>query len=643
MLKYYFSICIFIIAITLHAQKDEILMKVGDAAVTTSEFKYIYEKNNGSAADYSQKSIQEYLDLYKRFKLKVQKAKSMQLDTVPELKSELEGYRKQLAASYLIDKEVTDQLLMELYERTDFDIRFSHIFVNASENAPEDAKKNALIKIQKYKSELASGRPFDELAKESEDFTSAAKGGDMGYYTAKLPSGFYELENALYKTKVGEISDIVKTKIGYHIVKVTDKRPARGIMSVSHIMVGQHQKELADSIVYALRTGSDFVNLVQKYSIDKTSNKNGGKLPAFGLNTYDKTFEDAAFALTKDGEFSLPILTKSGWHIIKRDNKPSKDSYDVFVKKMKGQISTDSRFDKAKEILIGKIKAGTNFKAYPHAITNFISTLTDDFNTYKWKPADNLSNEPVLEVGENSYSLQNFADYVKSNTKIRLKYDASKPKSEVVDELFQAFTNEKALEYEEKALPSKYPDFKSLMREYEEGILLFEATRIHVWDKANQDTIGLEKFYSLNKSNYSWDEQAKLVEYRIHTSDKSVAEKVFKLAGKKDWDKIDAKFNKKGDSLVTMTSTLQERDGKLLEGLTFAANSMTNLQYDDQIKAFTFKKIENILPKKQKTLSEARGYVVADYQDSLEKQWVSDLEKEFPVVIYKDAVMNLIK
>ena len=642
MLRYFISICIVTIAFSLQAQKDDVLMKVGDAMVTTSEFKYIYEKNNGSAADYSSKSLNEYLDLYKRFKLKVQKAKSMHLDTVPELKNELEGYRKQLAASYLIDKEVTDQLLRELYNRTDNDVRFSHIFVNAAENAPEETKKLALIKIQKFKDELATGKSFDALAKESEDFTSAAKGGDMGYFTAKLPSGFYELENALYNTKVGEISDIVKTKIGYHIIKVTDKRPARGIVSVSHIMLGTHQKELADSIVFALRTGADFVDMVQKYSIDKTSNRNGGKLPPFGINTYDKTFEDAAFALTNDGDFSLPVLTKSGWHIIKRDNKPSKDTYDLFVKKMKSQISSDSRFDKAKEILVEKIKAGTNYKEYPQNIATFTQSLTDDFNTYKWKPTDNLPNQPVLDLGGATYNLQNFADYVKTNTKIRLKYDATKPKAEVVNELFSSFANDKALEFEEKSLPTKYPDFKSLMREYEEGILLFEATRIHVWDKANQDTVGLEKFYNANKAKYTWDEQAKVVEYRVHTSDKGEAEKVYKLASKKDWEKIDSKFNKK-ESVVTMTSSMVEKEGKPLEGLSFAAKSISALQYDDQIKAFTFKKVESIMPKRQKSLGEARGYVVADYQDNLEKQWVSDLEKEFPVVVYQDVVAKLVK
>jgi peptidyl-prolyl cis-trans isomerase SurA len=259
--------------ISLYSQKeDQVLMRVGNSDVKVSEFKYIYEKNNGAGADYSQKSLNEYLDLYTKFKLKVEKAKSLQLDTISALVSELDGYRKQLASSYLIDKEVTDFLLQELHARTKEDVEFSHIFLPIAETATKAQKEEAKAKLREVKSKLVAGMSFEEAAKMySEDKTTASKGGNMGYFTAKLPSGFYELESALYNTPKGQVSDIVTSRIGYHLVKVTNRRPARGSLEVAHILVNPEQTKLADSIYQAIKGGADFDKLAQKYSIDKNT------------------------------------------------------------------------------------------------------------------------------------------------------------------------------------------------------------------------------------------------------------------------------------------------------------------------------------------------------------------------------------
>ncbi len=172
----------------LLAQNDPILMKVGNSDVRVSEFKYIYEKNNGASADYSQKSLSEYLDLYTKFKLKVEKAKQLRLDTISALKSELDGYRRQLASSYLIDKEVTDFLLHELYDRMKEDVEFAHIFIPVADNASNIQKEEAKDKLRNIKAKLVAGMKFEDAAKEfSQDKTTAVKGGQMGYFTAKLP------------------------------------------------------------------------------------------------------------------------------------------------------------------------------------------------------------------------------------------------------------------------------------------------------------------------------------------------------------------------------------------------------------------------------------------------------------------------
>src|SRR5690606_19542962 len=341
-----------VFAFTLSAQKDnEILMTVGKSAVTVGEFKYIYEKNNGEKADYSSKSIQEYLDLYTNFKLKVEKAKQLQLDTLQDLIDELKGYRKQLAGSYLIDKEVTESLLKELYERTKYDIEFSHIFIPIGPADNESKKEELKSQMMAIQSKIIAGQSFEEVAKEfSKDPNTAGKGGYMGYMSAKLPNGFYEFESALYNTGIQKISDIVESKIGYHLIKVLNKRPARGQIHVAHIFLKNDKKNsnlLIDSLYQRLSQGEEFSNLASSYSDDKNTNKSGGILPPFGINTYDIDFENQAFSLANDSEITKPFQSKSGWHIIKRLHKSEADTYDMFVRKMKPQVNKDERFNTA--------------------------------------------------------------------------------------------------------------------------------------------------------------------------------------------------------------------------------------------------------------------------------------------------------
>lgn len=631
--------------ISLYSQKeDQVLMRVGNSDVKVSEFKYIYEKNNGAGADYSQKSLNEYLDLYTKFKLKVEKAKSLQLDTISALVSELDGYRKQLASSYLIDKEVTDFLLQELHSRTKEDVEFSHIFLPISETATKAQKEEAKAKLREVKSKLVAGMSFEEAAKMySEDKTTASKGGNMGYFTAKLPSGFYELESALYNTPKGQVSDIVTSRIGYHLVKVTNRRPARGSLEVAHILVNPEQTKLADSIYQAIKGGADFDKLAQKYSIDKNTMKNGGKLPPFGINTYDRAFEDAAFALQANGDITSPTMTKSGWHIIKRTNKIQADTYELFVRKMKSQINKDQRFDAAKLKLIEDIKKSAGFKEDKMELAKFGSSLNEEFYSYKWNTEGIDNNKMLFSLGgDKVFTVNDFANYCKKNTKTRLKYDKSKPVTETVEELYNEYVNESAMAYEEQSLEAKYPDFRSLMREYEEGILLFEATKINVWDKANQDTVGLKSFYENVKGNYNWPEKAKVATYKISNVDKKTADKIYQFASKNDWAKLDKKFNKKS-KVIEFTESEFDKDSKEISGLAWKLGTISPLAADAKGNVYSFQKINNITPSKPKTLTEARGYVVADYQDFLEKEWMQMLKKEFQVKINQDVLTSLKK
>ncbi|MBK8620542.1 MAG: peptidyl-prolyl cis-trans isomerase [Saprospiraceae bacterium] len=642
-----FLFILFFFTSTVFAQKDnDILMTVGKSAVSVGEFKYIYEKNNGEKANYSDKSLSEYLDLYTNFKLKVEKAKQLKLDTLPELKMELQGYRKQLAGSYLIDKEVTENLLKELYERTKYDIEFSHIFlpVNPDENLSK--KEEIRSQMMAIKSKIISGQSFEEVAKEfSKDPNSASKGGYMGFLNAKLPTGFYGLESTLYNTPIQSVSDIVESKIGFHLVKVLNKRTARGQVQVAHIFLKNDKKNThlkADSLYNELMKGGDFSTIANQYSDDKNTSRTGGLLPPFGINTYENEFENVAFALANDGDISKPLTSKSGWHILTRVSKPEPDTYDIFVRKMKSQISKDERFEVAKLALINDIKQSNGFKENKSVYEQFVLTLQDDLYSYKWEPQNKNLDETLFIFGNSFIStLGDFTSFIKKNTKTRLKYDKGRPVAQTANDLYNEFVNEKAIEFEEKNLEYKYPDFKLLMREYEEGILLFEVTKTTVWDKANVDTIGLEKFYLDNKSKYLSEEKAKVSQFVIHSIEKSMIDKIKKDAKKLTSSKLTQKYNK-GTNLITVTEETLDKSHPLLKGMDWKTGSLSDITKNEQAKHQSFRKIIEIMPAQSKTISEARGYVVADYQDFLEKQWVSELKKEFTVVI-NQPIFNLLK
>ncbi|MBL0101147.1 MAG: hypothetical protein IPP49_14865 [Saprospiraceae bacterium] len=268
--------------------------------------------------------------------------------------------------------------------------------------------------------------------------------------------------------------------------------------------------------------------------------------------------------------------------------------------------------------------------------------MNEEFYSYKWSPEQLENNKVLFSLGgSNIYKVSDFANYCKKNTKTRLKYDKSKPLVETVEELYKEYVNESAMAFEEKSLETKYPDFKSLMREYEEGILLFEAAKINVWDKANQDTIGLKNFYEQHRSNYKWGEKVAISDITITGVDIKLAEKIHSFIMKNDKVKAEKKFNKKS-KVIQFNDGEYEKGAKDLAGLDWKVGAVSPLVQDATKTAYTFKKINKIITPKEKTLSEARGYVVADYQDFLEKEWLNTLSKEFNVVIYKD-VLNTLK
>lgn len=633
-------------------QNDPVLFTVADDPVHVSEFKYIYEKNNASNADYSKASIDEYLELYKKFKLKVRRAKDLGLDTVKVLQDELAGYRKQLAKSYLKDKEISERLVLEVIERMKQDVEVSHIFISCPPKSGEAREADALTKIEDIHSKLKSnkGKFFGEMAKTlSEDKISSKRGGRLGYYTAPLPDGFYEFENAMYETEVGQFSDPIRSKMGYHIVHVKNKRPARGQLEIAHILLRKKHETrseadaqiLIDSIYGLLDQDRNFENMAGKFSEDDKTKGKGGYLGFFGVNQYELTFENAAFGLENDNDYSKPIETSIGYHIIKRLSKRDDSDIDKLKKRVEARIRNQDRFSIAEGKLIDDVKEEAGFKEDKMMFKRFSTALNQDFYSYKWESPEYDDNLVLFELDNQKYSLNDFGQFAKTNIRERLKFSKSKPLDESAEEIYDLFIKEKVLAYEENNLENKYPDFKSLMQEYREGILLFEITKQEVWDKASKDTTGLNQFYKTNASNYMWPERVKLYKYSVDTDNNQKVINLYKQAKKKDHLKLMEKYLEDQDIKLTYKEVVLEKTDEAIAELEMTKDAITTLALNPPPASF-YRFIDTIKPTK-KSLSEAKGYVIADYQDYLETEWINNLKKQYKIDVNKKVLNSLIK
>ncbi|MEL7221180.1 MAG: peptidylprolyl isomerase [Bacteroidota bacterium] len=631
--------------------KDRVLFTVEDDPVSVEEFTYIYSKTNGDNANFSEESLQEYLDLYVKFKLKVQRAKEMQLDTIPELQQELAGYRRQLADSYLIDRAIGDKLVEEAYEHLQQNADISHILVAMKTGASPADTLAAYQKIMAAKMRIDKGEDFADVAREvSDDTYSKKKGGRIGFTTALYPNGLHNLEYAAFANPIGKVGGPIRSNAGYHLILVHERRPARGEMEVAHIMV-RTQKDAAaaeakiDSLHQLLEAGASFDQLVKSSSEDTRTANNNGYLGFFGIGRYEKAFEDAAFALKADDAYTQPVQTSLGWHIIKRISKKEIQPFPAEKPRLEGRVRKDARFEAAKKALLVKIRENNNFQENSALLDQFIGSLTDTFTTFRWKAPTPASTETLFSLnGDYKVSLGDYAEYMAKANRDRVTYAREGDAESVARRLYASFIDDRLLKFEESQLENRYPEFRSLMREYEEGILLFEATKMEVWDKAAQDTVGLEKFYEGVAGKYRWAPRARTTVYRIGTNFREEAEAIRAYAQNHTVEEVKAKFNTdEVTKLVTEEETFEKFRNTDLSAIGWKVGAMTELDVNERSRSIKFLKIEEIMDETNKTLAEARGYVIADYQDQLERQWVADLRKNYKVDIDQKVFRSLIK
>ena len=645
------------ISITALAQNDPTILVIDGKNISKAEFENVYKKNNGKEVVTDKKSLNEYMDLFINFKLKVKEAEVMGLDTVSAFKQELGGYRKQLAAPYLTDKNVNEGLISEAYERMKTEVRGSHILVKCAEDALPKDTLIAYNKITEYRKRTVKGEDFAKLAVESAkdgDPSATDNKGDLGYFTSLQM--VYPFENAAFNTKVGEVSQIVRTRFGYHIIKIVDKRPNQGEMLVSHIMVrlkkemssadSANAKKKIEEIFAKVKAGEKFDELAKQYSEDKQSAEKGGELNWFSAGKMPVVeFENKAFALKSKGDVSEPFMTKYGWHIVKLiDKKDLPAPFETVKAEIKQKVNKDSRSQAGRSALIASVKKENNFKenktvvkkvvSFP-ALTEFEAVIDSSYFQGKWKAdkAAKLTKE-MFSLGYKKYTQTDFAVFLETRQTKRAISD----KKYTLDQQYKAFVEESAVAFEESKLESKYPEFKALMQEYRDGILLFELTDRKVWSKAVKDTTGLKEYYEKNKNNYLWDERADVTTYKC--ADEKIAKEVRKMLSKKKTEKeiLDV-INKKSQlNLATETVMYVKGENKMIDD-NWKEGVSADIKKDDKVVIIL---VNKVLPKTPKLLNEAKGMVTADYQNFLEKDWLSNIRNNHTIEV-KEEVLNSVK
>ena len=627
----------------LSGQENEIILTLGDHEITRGEFERIYQKNNSSAV-YDNKSVEEYLELFINFKLKVIEAENSGYDTARSFITELAGYREQLAKPYFEDKEYAEKLLQEAYERTKYEVSASHILVRLEQDAPPKDTVIAYQKMMDIRKRILTGESFAEVAKATSDDPSAkTNGGDLGWFSAFQM--IYPFEDIAYKTDPGKVSMPLRSRYGYHIIRVEDKRESLGSIRVAHILVyasddnpelrEQGEKKI-NECYDRLKKGEDFTDLVAEYSDDKKTSSRGGDLNWIRSGIIPEQLESKIFSLKDSGDFTEPLPEKYGFHIFMLLGKKPLESFEELKPEFERKLARDTRGKQNEKILIERIKNENNFRLYQENLQPVTDILDESVYEGSWDTglADELIN-PVISFGSRDYSQKEFSSFIAA----KKQYNKGFTINDIVNERLAQFINEKAVEYEKSMLEVKHPEFKNLMEEYHDGILLFNLTDDMVWSKAVKDTAGLLNFYENNKNNYMWGERIVLSTYTFE--DENLIKKVESVArkrAKKPFSALKAQALICGNDTLACVQIKDEKlekdDESLNKEILWQKGYSLQQKADDKMLIFW---VNDILPPEPKRLNEAKGLITADYQTYLEEEWIKSLRNKYNIVVHKDV------
>jgi peptidyl-prolyl cis-trans isomerase SurA len=630
------------------AGNAQVLFTYGGKAVTKSDFLKAYNKNN-TESNPTEKSYRDYLELYIRFKLKVQAALDKKLDTLSSQQAELNSFRNQIIDGYVRDEASINELVTESILRSKKDIHVAHIFVATGKDATGEAIKKAQDKINAAWNQLQKGQDFAKVAGEfSEDPSVSVNKGDIGFVTAMvLP---YELENTVYTTPTGKFSAPVRSKAGFHIFKNLGEREGLGRMKAAQILLAfppnatdaqkEEVKKRADSIYKASTSGSDFKVLVAQFSNDNISWQAGGDMVEFGVGEYDLPFENAAFALKKDGDISQPVQTSYGYHIIKRlQHKPATgDTANTKLKdEVKQRILQSDRMQVSQKMLLKKVFQTTGFKR--NAVNEkHLFIIADSILQNKRMPvfADVNAKTPLFSFTKKTVTVKDF----QANLEMIRSYENMRA-GKTIQQLFEEFIEVSAFDYYRQHLQEYNKEFAYQLNEFKEGNLLFEIMQRKIWEPASIDSAGLKKYYTAHKDKYWWESSADAIIFTA-TNDKEA--EVYRTKVKenyKDWRKY---IDNSGGHLLGDSGRFELGQIPVVDRTNFTEGLVTANVKNETDNSVAFAYIIKLYPNREtRGFADARGFVINDYQVYLEEQWITELKKKYPVKINEAVVKSLIK
>lgn len=637
---------LFILSTTIYSQKKkDILLTINEKPVLVSEFKRVFNKNLSLVQEEDQKNVEGYLDLFIDYKLKVIEAKAQGLHKSDAYKSEFQKYQEQLSRKYIYDKRVTSELTLEAYERGLEEINVDHILVLLTLSALPKDTLIAYNKIKTIRDKVINGEDFETLAKKySEEPGAKEHGGKLGYFSAF--SMVYDFETTAYNTKVGEISKIVRTEFGYHIIKINDRRVKKPKINVSHIMIFDNDTkrdydptERIDELYAMVQQGESFDGIARQFSEDKNTAINGGRIKTFGVGDLRAPlFEKAAYSLKEEGEISEPIKSSFGWHIIRLNKK-----------------YTIPTFEEEKDVIESKVNGGARARIVTQAVNNKIKTkygyqegtghspymyefVSDSILTKNWEymAVPEPDNKMLFKIGDKEITYDDFAQFIAEKQNLSMKYDN---KEMLLSDYYSEFYNKTLKDYFMFRLEEENEEFASILEEYRSGLLIFDVMDKNIWTVAKLDTIGLQKFYDKTKSSYVWK---KRIDGDILTStNNSTAKMVQKLLeqglGIKE---IKKQLNTDGKINVIVNSGKYEIDKREIPKDFDAKPGVSKIyQVED---SFVVINVKEIIPSSIKELEAVKGLVLSNYQNHLEEKWMNNLRNKNKVVI-NEKVLKRVK
>jgi peptidyl-prolyl cis-trans isomerase SurA len=616
--------------------------------VSANEYMKAFNKVYPAPVTDKAKKMREYLNLYINSKLKIHEAMTRGYDSMPGFVEEYTALRNQVIENYMNDTESLNALVNEAFDRSQKDIKVQHIFIPYYLGGNYSDSPVVKLKIQEAYMELQSGKSFDDVAlKFSADPSVAQNKGNLGYITVfSLP---YQFENIIYNLSPGKFSAPYRSNSGYHIFKNLGERKAVGRIKVSQILIAvppgsdePAKKQLAalsDSIYNRLQKGDDFGKLAAAFSNDVVSSASNGSMPDFGLGTFDPAFEAVAFSLSKNGEISKPFLTNHGYHIVKRTSliPPSSVKNKKNLDVIRSLVEKDGRANVAKDKLYNKILTQTGYKQF-NVDQVMLQMYLDSVLASKPPSLGNPVNKStaLFSVGQSTKTANDLLTYSITN---RYKADGSGLKP--FNELNEEFKRNAVMEYYRAHLEEFSEEFNMQMKELKDGNLFFDIMMREVWSNAQSDTAGQRKYYDQNKSKYKWIYSADAVIF--YCGDDATA-KSFRDMLVKDKSKWRGVLESFSDKITSDSSRFEVVKIPGAQKTTAKAGTITNIVKNKDDNSASFALIFKIYPLPgQKSFADARGDVVSDFQDAIDKKWIAELKKKYPVKVNEEVLKSIAK